>query len=551
MKRFRTPPFHRSSLARTPLFATLRRAMRLASVANHPAAPPPDEMAAMLHEAMTRRHLLKATAAAGLAWGASSLLSGCNLAPQPATITATPTTATTSAAPRIVVVGAGIAGLNAAYKLQQGGFMAEVYEGSNRTGGRMYTATDLLGPGVTTELGGEFIDSGHEEMLALAEELGLELVDTLGESTADLSEVAYHFDGVTYTQADVVEAFSAIVPLLQADYDSTGDVVNYEEDGGATALDNLSIADYLDRLEVDGWFRELLDVAYVTEYGLEADQQSALNLLYLISLEANEDFWLFGDSDERYKIQGGNQRVVDELANRVQAQLHTEQRLEAISSRGVDGFTLSFLGANGAATEVDADLVLMTIPFTTLRDVDVRVELPDVKRKAIAELGYGTNAKVMVGFERPVWQEMGFLGDAFTDEPFQCGWDNSLLQGAEAAGFTFFSGGQAGLAVGEGTPEEQAARLMPGLEAIYPGVTEAQNGNVARFHWPTHEWTKGSYSVYKPGQWTTIAGAEIVTVGNLFFAGEHCSYDYQGYMNGGADTGRTAAEAMLERLGGA
>jgi monoamine oxidase len=59
---------------------------------------------------------------------------------------------------------------------------------------------------------------------------------------------------------------------------------------------------------------------------------------------------------------------------------------------------------------------------------------------------------------------------------------------------------------------------------------------------------KGSYACYKVGQWTTIAGAEIEPVGNLLFAGEHCSFDYQGYMNGGAETGRRAAESIINLL---
>ena len=81
--------------------------------------------------------------------------------------------------------------------------------------------------------------------------------------------------------------------------------------------------------------------------------------------------------------------------------------------------------------------------------------------------------------------------------------------------------------------EEEA--LM--VERAYPGTLAERNGKVSRFHWPTYTWTKGAYSCYRPGQWTTIAGAEGLPVGNLFFAGEHCSYDFQGYMNGGAQTG--------------
>jgi monoamine oxidase len=79
---------------------------------------------------------------------------------------------------------------------------------------------------------------------------------------------------------------------------------------------------------------------------------------------------------------------------------------------------------------------------------------------------------------------------------------------------------------------------------------KARNGKVSRFHWPTFAWTKGSYSCYKPGQWTTIAGAEGLPVGNLFFAGEHCSYDFQGYMNGAAQSGLDTAKAIMARLSG-
>jgi monoamine oxidase len=69
-----------------------------------------------------------------------------------------------------------------------------------------------------------------------------------------------------------------------------------------------------------------------------------------------------------------------------------------------------------------------------------------------------------------------------------------------------------------------------------------------RFHWPTHPWTKGSYAAYRPGQWTTIHGAEGERVGNLHFAGEHCSINSQGFMNGAVETGESAAKAVLDDL---
>jgi monoamine oxidase len=133
---------------------------------------------------------------------------------------------------------------------------------------------------------------------------------------------------------------------------------------------------------------------------------------------------------------------------------------------------------------------------------------------------------------------------------FQLAWANSLLQAGAAGGLTLYSGGKLAHDIGVGTAEEAATRLMPGVERAYPGATRERNGKVSRFHWPTFPWTKGSYSCYKPGQWTTIAGSEGLPVGNLFFAGEHCSYDFQGYMNGAAQSGADTARAVMSKVSG-
>ena len=92
--------------------------------------------------------------------------------------------------------------------------------------------------------------------------------------------------------------------------------------------------------------------------------------------------------------------------------------------------------------------------------------------------------------------------------------------------------------------------IHEGQKLAYELERDPRNGKVSRFHWPTFPWTKSAYSCYKPGQWTTIAGAESVPVGNLFFAGEHCSYDFQGYMNGAAQSGADTAKLIMSKLSG-
>jgi len=541
-------------LARSPLFESLRQALRIAAVAarERPGAPPVDELIEM---ALTRRRFMRDSALG--AAGFALLGAGCSR-PGPPAANATPGAPGAPAVPagsrdaRVVIVGGGMAGLNTAYKLQKAGLKATIYEGADRTGGRMFTASNLLGDGLTTELGGEFIDTGHLEMLALMDEFKLDRIDVAGPEAAALKPETYFVNGRHYTQAQAARAFVPIAKRIAEDYDSMGEVVNYETEGGGAAFDRQTMAQYFDKIGATGWIRELFEAAYVTEYGLEIAEQSALNFIFMIAtgdLTNTKECVLLGESDERFKVRGGNQRVVDELAKRLEPQIQRRHRLEAVRAKG-DGYTLTFQTGNGA-TDVDADLVVMAIPFTMLRDVKIDVPLPELKRRAINELGYGANAKVLVGFNSRPWQAQGYSGATYSDETFQLAWDNSFLQPGPAGGLTLYSGGKLAMEAGQGSAEEAATRLLRGIERAYPGTLKARNGKVSRFHWPTFAWTKGSYACYKPGQWTTIAGAEGLPVGNMFFAGEHCSYDFQGFMNGAAQSGADTAKALMTKLSAA
>jgi monoamine oxidase len=198
---------------------------------------------------------------------------------------------------------------------------------------------------------------------------------------------------------------------------------------------------------------------------------------------------------------------------------------------------------------VNTDFVLLTLPFTLLREVTVKPDWPDWKQKAIFDIGYGNNSKVMMGFRKRYWYEEGYAGYFFTDLFLQSGWENTTLQSTtDSGGLTVYSGGPEALNAGKDSLETQVQRHLTELDKLYPGAIEYYNSKADRFIWPEHPWTRGSYTCFRPGQYTTIAGNEIIPVGNIYFAGEHCSYDFQGYMNGGAETGRRAAESILKRL---
>ena len=176
----------------------------------------------------------------------------------------------------------------------------------------MFTAKDLLADGLTTELGGEFIDSNHVEMLNLMTEFGLERLDTRAPEAVSLKAETYFINGRHYTHAQAVRAFVPIAKRMFEDYDALGEVVDYKTEGGGSKLDRQTITQYLDGIGVTGWMRELIDVAYVTEYGLESSEQSALNFLFLIGTGDLEDAErLRAARRERRAIQGARRQPAD------------------------------------------------------------------------------------------------------------------------------------------------------------------------------------------------------------------------------------------------
>ncbi|MCB9746202.1 MAG: FAD-dependent oxidoreductase [Alphaproteobacteria bacterium] len=446
----------------------------------------------------------------------------------------------------VVIVGGGLAGTTCAYRLHQAGQAFTLYDANDRLGGRTFTGRGLFADDQTCELGGELIDSNHATLWALAEELGITLDDRSGGALASLTPETFQVEGALVSDEVLLEQLIAVVDDISADFDAAE-----TDDDAYAALDLEPLSDWLQRRIPRETYPELhvaLDVAYRGEFGLENDEQSALNLIYLLGLETDA-FRIFGTSDERWHAHEGSDAFVSRMADALpEGAAVLEHRLTRVEGSGP--FTLTFEGPDGELV-VDADKVVFALPFSTLRDVDLSgLELSDDKREIIDALGYGTNAKVMAGFTRPVWREdHGASGTATADLPFQQSWDSSLGQDGASAIMTDFLGGDQGVACGDGEAEAWVEDvLLPGLEALFPGTSDAWDGSAARMHWPTVSTAKGSYTCYRPGQWAWWS-TEGEQEGDLHFCGEHASADFQGWMEGAAESGQRVAEEILNDLG--
>ncbi|MDI3282705.1 NAD(P)/FAD-dependent oxidoreductase [Polyangium sp. 15x6] len=502
---------------------------------------PADELLAMQRERATlpRRRFLEMSAAALTLPIAASACGG------------DPANPPTEGEPTIAIVGGGIAGLHCAYRLKKLGVSATVYEASKRIGGRMYTDRMTFPDGQHCELGGELIDTGHQTMHDLAAELGIDLLDYKNDDQS-LEHLVAHIGGAKLTEAEILMGFEPIATKIDEALATLTDqedlFVYYNKPNGGEALDKLSLSAWLDQIGASGPVRTLLEVAYNIEYGLEPDVTNVLNMMFLISTDTSS-FQVFGDSDELFHTKDGNDTFPTRLAEDLDpAQIELDATLVSLKEAADGRYVLTFSREAGTF-EVTADHVVLALPFTKLREVSIEVALPDVKKRAIDELGYGTNAKLMVGFSSKPWRDAGSNGETFSDLPYQSTWETSRLQPGASGILTNFTGGDRGVAIGMGTPEERAAEFLDQFEQVFPGTKATHNDKVVRFHWPTHPFTKGSYSAYKVGQYTTITGSESERVKNLHFAGEHTSLDAQGYMEGGALSGAIVADEIAADLG--
>jgi monoamine oxidase len=298
------------------------------------------------------------------------------------------------------------------------------------------------------------------------------------------------------------------------------------------------------------------------ENGVDTEALSGLSLIY--SLGGDPEF--FGVSDQRYHLAGGNQRLPEAIsAHLIAAEprcaLRLGWRLTGLAQTPT-GVVITLATPEGLREESFEHLIL-ALPFSVRRTLDtVRAGFDPLKRRAIQELSYGTNAKLQLQFDRRVWNEPGpwpspTTGVVVSDAGFQVGWDVTRGQDGASGIVNLYSGGKLGAGFRPDGPYTTSAsapvrdyveHFLPRLDEVWPGVA-AHYSEVATLSYPTGDPNLlGSYSAHTLGQQTTFGGYEGVRQGWIHFAGEHCSQRYPGFMEGAAEEGRHAADEILADL---
>ena len=495
-----------------------------------------------LRASMTRSGFLAGAAAAG---GALAL---------------GPLRAFAKTAPRVVIVGGGLAGVTCAYRLHRAGLRATVYEANANVGGRTWTLRDYWDEGQISEHGGEFISTEHTALRDLAHELGLPLVDLRAAQRPHTEEV-YWVRGKRVTFPEMLALYAQAFPKIKAANDAAGYPTLYNQSNEAgRKLDRMSAREWIEANipggtgSTIGW---MLDLDATTENGGESSEQSSLELIYMLghmpAYNPNGGFYWVG-TDEKYGVKGGNDQVVHRMASLLGPDaIRTSSALVALKRRS-DGSYLCTFESQLQTFDVPADYVVLALPFTTLRRVDLtHAGFSKLKMHTIQTLPLGTNTKIYVQFKSRPWYAMGYNGATYADTGYQQTLEATRGQAGGSGILEFYTGGKTGAGFGPASfapPSPDVVRAqMKGLEPLYPGISGQWNGKAFMDYWTGDRWHKGSYSYWATGQCTTIAGMEGVRQGNALFAGEHCAVDFQGFMNGAVLTGERAAAEIARESG--
>jgi monoamine oxidase len=546
-------------LSYSPATAALRR-LFAAHAESERTGVPVDEvqertrLAARQRSGLSRRAFLGgATATAGmLAWPATAEAADTRGAGSPAH----------RGAPRILVVGAGLAGLRAAHALWTGHHLrSTVYEADvTHVGGRCWSLRGFFDDGLIGEHGGAFINSDQPATRRLARRLGLQEEVANGGDLPQGEEV-YWFDGARYTHAEAQHDWATIGYRAFRDASRAApwpQLYNHHNQAGRR-LDHLSVPEWLDETEIGSTsrFGKLMMANAVSEYGGDPSRQSALNLIYLLADNARSSLQPLPGYDEKYHIVGGNDQIVHRMIGQLPAGT-VRQGYELVAlRRDHDGAYTAVFDHDGRLVERQADHVVLALPFTKLAQVDLRrAGLSPFKLRTIRSGVLGTNAKIHVEVSRKTWPALGYSGTTYTNaDGFCCAWDDSVPRGPHGrpAILLGFPGGHAGAHTLTGAahgpaPAADVTWFLDQIERVYPGTKAAYTGRAYEDHWSADRWHHGAYSYWSVGQETTTAGYEGVQEGRIHFAGEHTEPNDQGFLDGAVVSGQRVCREIVGQI---
>ena len=429
---------------------------------------------------------------------------------------------------RVVVAGAGLAGLSAARALETRGATVTMVESRDRVGGRVWTLRDGFAARQHAEAGADLIEGEQKHVLELARDLGLKPARILRDGFGFYGPDARGKRRIHLGPGSLATVSRMLKPLVE-------DFRLSEErwDGAVAAgLARISVWDWLEQQRAPAAFK-----AGMRGFrGFFLADPEDLSMLPLV-----EQFAESGPPGRGhiFRIPGGNDRLATGIATRLRGSVHLETVVRSIVQRA-DNVQVTVEDSGGRRSEIAADYVVCALPASTARDLHFEPALPEPQQNAIARLRYGCATRLLLQFERRFWRKRGRPLAFGSDLPTGAVWDGNEHQRGARGILSFLAGGQASRAIREILAREGETGVLRHIAWLGKPSRLLASRTIV---WDDDPWARGGYAYVDPGFDPLWRAWLARPAGRIVFAGEHTSIKYQGYMNGAIETGlRAAAE---------
>ncbi len=445
----------------------------------------------------------------------------------------------------VVVVGAGMAGLCAAWELMQQGLSVCVLEARDRVGGRVKTSYGWQG-GQYAEAGAEYVSTEHEAMAHYLDVFGIsrvpvgrpyDRVQFLGKTTSflrpkrgDLPKSVSQLLSGNFFSVDLEE--SCLMPLF-------GAIGAQSEEDAAERGGLLNVETALRLIEAYPEQVQYVRMRLIPFEGVELDAINALDL--------GQEGWPSDYHEELYRIEGGNQRLPEAFAESLGDQVILGAEVREIA-QDQEGVSVSYL-CDGETRTISGKAVILAVPALSLRTIQSTPAWPDTLQKAIDRVAYGKVLKLNVQFARRFWEVAGWNGGLISDHPL-CVWHATEQQKGDVGILTFYVTG----ALVETARSMEKDALCAHLLSLVEPTLKADGEQILGIEvddWTGDRWSGGGWAVYPVGSEETVFDGLLTEHGRCFLAGEHLASEFESTMEGALCSAQEVVDILLEKyLGG-